>query len=343
MSSGNLPVYVSLPAVAALVFSLMGGAVLATYAQGIPGMTQVSGKYANDAVGVEIVFPDGWEGIEVMTEETLSVSTTAGGFTGQLPTKFIGLAVVPKALAEQQQQDPRDPSSYATEPGVQCGTPDVHTIQVSGKSGYEITIECTYPDGRALKTKTVMAQTATRWVTVSYTNLGSDFSADEAKFDAAVNTLRIRGVIDFDPMSNLGQELKSVIHSVLVKGKNVDLALKTTSTISNFKLEEQEKKISFAVDGPTGTPGTTTISIGQVLEGPYVVTIDGTPTTNFQVTDEGTSEAMMEISYTHSVHEITVTGTNVVPEFPVVVLGVIAAVIGAVAVITRFSPLGVKI
>jgi hypothetical protein len=37
---------------------------------------------------------------------------------------------------------------------------------------------------------------------------------------------------------------------------------------------------------------------------------------------------MLTISYTHSTHDVTVTGTNVVPEFPVAALGAIAAVIG---------------
>jgi hypothetical protein len=93
--------------------------------------------------------------------------------------------------------------------------------------------------------------------------------------------------------------------------------------------------ISFTVDGQTGTEGTTEIPIGQVLEGPYTVMIDGQATTNFEVANEGTADAVITISYTHSAHDITVTGTNVVPEFPAVMMGIIAAVIGIVAVISR--------
>lgn len=330
--------------IAALLFSLLAnGVAVSANAQSMPGMTQVSGKYTNAEAGVEIVFPEGWEGIEFKTENALSVSTTPGGFSDQIPTKFIALAVVSKTLAEQQQQDPRDASTYETEQGVECSTPVVTSIQVGGKSAYEVTIECTYPDGTIHKSKSVVAQTETNWVSVTYTSLGADFESDEAKFDATVRTIKIQGAIDAEVQSNLGQELKSAIHSVLVKGKNVDLALTTTSTISNFKLEEEDKKISFTVDGQTGTQGSTHVPIGKILEGPYIVTIDGQETHDFQVTNEGSSEAMMEISYTHSIHEITVSGTNVVPEFPVVVIGAIAAIIGVVAIIGRFSPLSFRV
>jgi hypothetical protein len=329
--------------IAALLFSLLvNGVAVSANAQSMPNMTVVSGSYTNAEAGVEVVFPEGWEGIEFTAEGVLSVSTTPGGFSDQIPTKFIALGVVSKAVAEQQNKDPREASAYETESGVECSTPSMHTIRLSGKTAYEVTVECTYPDGNVHKSKSVIAQTETKWISLTYTSVGSDFASDEAKFDAAVTTLKIQGAIDAEVQSNLGQELKSAIHSVLVKGKNVDLALTTTSTISNFKLEEENKMISFSVEGKTGTQGSTRLPIGKILEGPYVVTVDGQETNDFQVTNEGTSEAMMEISYTHSVHEITVSGTNVVPEFPVVAIGAIAAIIGVVAIIGRFSPLSFR-
>jgi hypothetical protein len=72
-----------------------------------------------------------------------------------------------------------------------------------------------------------------------------------------------------------------------------------------------------------------------VLEGPYTVTIDGQVTTDFEVANEGSVDAVMTISYGHSEREVTITGTQVVPEFPVVALGAVAAAIGAVTILGR--------
>jgi ribose/xylose/arabinose/galactoside ABC-type transport system permease subunit len=89
------------------------------------------------------------------------------------------------------------------------------------------------------------------------------------------------------------------------------------------------------VDDEDGTEGTTEISTGSVLEGPYTVTIDRQATTDFEVTEAASGEAILTISYTHSTHDFDVTGTNVVPEFPIGVIGAVVAVIGIVAIMTR--------
>jgi hypothetical protein len=128
----------------------------------------------------------------------------------------------------------------------------------------------------------------------------------------------------------------------LIGEKSIDLAVKTSSTISDFEIDEENKMISFTVDGTTGTEGTTEIPIGQILEGPFTVMIDGQSTTDFEVTGEGTADAVITISYMHSVHDITITGTNVVPEFPAVIVGIIAAIVGIVAVMGRTNLLNRK-
>jgi hypothetical protein len=43
----------------------------------------------------------------------------------------------------------------------------------------------------------------------------------------------------------------------------------------------------------------------------------------------------MTLTYTHSSHDVVITGTNVVPEFPIGVIGAVAAVIGIIAIMTR--------
>jgi hypothetical protein len=243
-------------------------------------------------------------------------------------------------------KDPTDPSSFSNDVS-DCNAPTIKSRTVAGVQGIEATIEC---PTSSQKFAMVAVETSSNWIALMYMAPNADFQSQVASFDSAVSSLKVQGAVDTKASTggsggigtNLGLELKSVIQSVLIQGKNVDVAIKTNSTISNFKLEEQNKKLSFTVDGQSGTRGSTEIPIGKVLEGPYTVAIDGQTTTNFEVTNEGSAEALMKISYTHSTHDVSVTGTNVVPEFPAVMIGAIAAIIGVVAVVGRTNLLGTK-
>ena len=328
---------------AAAVFSIpiVGSAV-----GQVPGMTEVSGEYTNDEFGVEFVFPDGWEGFEIQSERAVIVSTVKGGISNENPTHLMTLTIAEKS----EETDPTDPSTYTQDEEVSCGESSVGTVQVSDKIGYEVTTECTI-NGTPTTIKGISIRTETHWILLAYMAPSSEFGADEATFDDAVTTLQVEGAMDVDttgtePAPDEEQtptvELTSVVQSVMIGEKSIDLAVKTSSTISDFEIDEENKMISFTVDGTTGTEGTTEIPIGQILEGPFTVMIDGQSTTDFEVTGEGTADAVITISYMHSVHDITITGTNVVPEFPAVIVGIIAAIVGIVAVMGRTNLLNRK-
>ncbi len=125
--------------------------------------------------------------------------------------------------------------------------------------------------------------------------------------------------------------------SALVKGKLVGVDVKTSSTITNFILDEKAKRLSFRVEGESGTAGSTEVSIGKILEGPYLVTVDGRVTTDFEVSNDPSGVATIKIFYTHSVHAITISGASVVPEFPAMIWIAIVPALVAITVITRFG------
>jgi hypothetical protein len=126
--------------------------------------------------------------------------------------------------------------------------------------------------------------------------------------------------------------------NALIAGKLVAVEVKSSSTITNFIFDEKSKRLSFRAEGQSGTEGSTELSIGRVLQGPYVVTVDGQATTNFEVS-EADGVATINISYTHSVHGITISGTNVVPEFQFLMGLIILPAFIAIIVITRFGGL----
>ncbi|MGI0014242.1 MAG: hypothetical protein ACREBU_12505, partial [Nitrososphaera sp.] len=131
-------------------------------------------------------------------------------------------------------------------------------------------------------------------------------------------------------------ELKPQVQLVIVAGDTIEVELNSSSTISEFELDEENKRVTFKVDGDTGTAGRTEISIGRILEGPYTVAIDGETTSDFDVIQaEASGETIIKISYTHSTRDVAITGTNVVPEFPFSTVGVIAATLGMAILLTR--------
>ena len=147
-------------------------------------------------------------------------------------------------------------------------------------------------------------------------------------------------LIDYTLPEEEEVELEPSVQSVEVAGETIKVDVNSSSTISEFALDEASMSVTFTVDGEDGTAGVTEISIGRILEGPYTVTIDGQVTSNVEVTQAATSgEAIIRISYTHSTHEVVVTGTNVVPEFPLSMIGAIAGVLGVVILLGR-SKLG---
>ncbi|MGI0014329.1 MAG: hypothetical protein ACREBU_12940 [Nitrososphaera sp.] len=302
---------------------------VSAYAQGMP--QEVSGTYVNEELGVEITFPDGWSGFEVaQTSETTLVTTSPGGLSESDPATMKTISLL---ITDKGGRDPNDPSSL-TQEVIDCNQPSINARTVAGVQGTEVTVEC---PSTAQTWRMVAVETADNIVGVMFMAPSSEFDSNVGAFDSAVGSLKVEGAMDIEGGNGGGVsiDLTAVTRTVVIDGASVNVAIRTNSTIGQLDLDEDNKRVSFTVDGETGTSGTTEIDIGTMLNGPYTVTIDGQATTDFEVTNEGTADAVMTISYTHSEHDVMITGTSVVPEFPIVFLGTIAAVIGAVIVVGR--------
>lgn len=309
----------------------------------IPQMTEISGTYVNADVGVEITFPDGWSGTEVVLENGVVVSVYKGGL-GAAAAGDVPVSMFLSATEKEETEPPADPSTE----DMPCEVLSTAEVQVSGVKAAESVAECTMM-GETVKAKTTVVNTETRWVVVSVIAPEGEYDENEGEYDSSVGTLEVEGAMDVEGVENVVDEVEETVDEttstvtleaevamVMVAGAEVEVEFSSSSTISDVNIDEESKTLSFTVEGEDGTEGMTEIGIGSVLEGPYTVAIDGEVTENFEVaTDEVTGETTLTISYTHSTHDVTVSGTNVVPEFPVAALGAIAAVIGTVAVLGR--------
>jgi len=93
------------------------------------------------------------------------------------------------------------------------------------------------------------------------------------------------------------------------------------------------KKISYILEGISGTTGMSNITIpNAMLGGPYIVTVDGgLPQYQAPPVDNGTHTSLY-FTYMHSSHTVEIIGTTVVPEFPSAIILPLLVTISLIAV-----------
>jgi hypothetical protein len=117
-----------------------------------------------------------------------------------------------------------------------------------------------------------------------------------------------------------------------------DIKIASNSAVDAVELKQEQKMVTFRVEGETGTKGVSQVTIPKaMLSGEMTVMIDGRAVSSNSndviVTSNTQAEATFEINYSHSEHEIAVTGTNVVPEFPLSTLAMAAAIGSVISVL----------
>lgn len=119
--------------------------------------------------------------------------------------------------------------------------------------------------------------------------------------------------------------------TAMVAGEPVPFSLGSSSEVSDVNFDEEAKQLSFR-----SSAGVTTVSISSILEGPYTVTVDGEQVEDYGTyEDQETGETTLTMVYEEGNHETMITGTSVVPEFPLPILLLIAATMGTVVILGR--------
>jgi hypothetical protein len=102
-------------------------------------------------------------------------------------------------------------------------------------------------------------------------------------------------------------ELKDYTQNVTVRddgGGNqsiITIPIESTSNITEFSFNETAHQISFKASGDAGTNGTAILYVGQVLQEPYSLVLDGIPSTDFDIITNGTTgEKGIQITYRHN-------------------------------------------
>lgn len=333
--------------------SITGSAVIAE-----PDSRFLTGMYSSNAF--EIILPDDWIATEEFSGIHVSHIDSLLAWTGKdydpanafaMWIAFTDLHTLPKpspgiydaSLPYPDTSCIIDSQRYtllnemiARESALSCSQQSSETQSFYAKRYDSIYYNYTGTDDKKEATYIMMA--------LFLTSSQDAYERNVSSFDQSMKTAKIQG----DPGRNsvvLGDVryilpeiagLDDVSQEITVDDNTVDLRIHSNSTVSDLKLGVDQKLLSLTVEGESNTAGMTVMDIGKVLEGPYVVAIDGNPVDDFLVVDdEIDSSTVLTITYPHSVHEITVTGTNVVPEFPLGLAITIAVSLGAITVLFR--------
>jgi predicted secreted protein with PEFG-CTERM motif len=315
------------------------------FGQAMPSFEEISGKYTNDKVGVEIVFPDGWTGMTMGLPEGSMATVSPGGMTAMNENSFTAMTLM---VSEKIKTD-SPPKSFNDQGKSKCDTPSVNSITVDGVSANETTMSCANEDGTVIKLKTITTETSTHWIVVSFMAAASDYDNDIGKFDDSVKTLKIANAmavqeqVTTPPVPELISaaplNLQSNIMSVMVGDNAVELNMQSSSQLSNLELDEENKKLSFTSVGDAD--GSTVIPVGNVLKGDLVVMIDGQITKDYEFVNDTTVQTLM-LKYPSGTHDIAISGTQVVPEFGIMALLILMVSIISVIAISAKSGILLK-
>jgi len=109
--------------------------------------------------------------------------------------------------------------------------------------------------------------------------------------------------------------MPQVVFPVTVDGLQFNVAIESSSTVSDFYFRKEAMEISFNVTGPSGTLGFCNVTIPMdLMKGPWLILV-GIVETSYNQSSNGT-HTFLYFTYTHTTHNIKIRGTWVVPEFP---------------------------
>jgi hypothetical protein len=320
------------------VLAMLALAPGATYAQqqgpqSIAGREPaISGHYADSKIAVDL--PQGWSGINYFGSIVVSPDGVAGD--AEVRDHWPDVSMV---LMVMNRSDIEKAISNSSGASTGCKTVSTSYTQVGSMNALATVKECT-TDGTYTKSKVYMAPSAEKVAVMAFT-AGSQGGYDRylPAFEGSAATVKFGyGSVDVSAFVAKSLGLARSVHPITVAGKQVDVAVDSSSAISNFGFDEGGRQISFTAAGNEKTRGIAIMQVGNALREPYAVTIDGVPSHNFTVIEDQAGAQRVRVEYSHSTHDIAVAGAAVVPEFPVHVAVALAGMTGAAMLATRLRP-----
>ena len=295
--------------------------------------TEISGEYSDPESRYKIAFPAGWSGVEFIGFPVVvpgdfkdaGSEFEAGMMIFAFPHSGFNTAFWSSENIERIHQEENN----------HCIVETYSYAKINEMDGINLIVECDSPQFSKINMYGFISD---KDIVMAFflSNSTSGYNEYVYAFEQSIRTLKVNDHVSFKTAMKEVYDLKEETYSVRAKDTQAKVGIETNSKISNFDFSENEKRISFSIDGNSGTNGLTVVHVDSVLEGPFIVTIDGEETDSFVVAqDESSGQSSIEISHAGSPRDIVIVGTNVVPEFPVHIVGAVAGLIGIVTIIGR--------
>ena len=238
------------------------------------------------------------------------------------------------------------------------------TVQVSGEAGNSmaelVRVQVTDTTGNIILDQPVQVDGNGEYSIIL--NLPQTAVNGAYKVGAAVETKQgLLNALDASVSTKMQTLTKFVVANpsqfpVKTASGDFKIELESNSTVSGLEFKPDQKKVSFVVQGETGTKGVTLITIPKsVLSGNLQVIIDGNAqaygSDDVIVSSETSDQTTLEINYHHSTHTIEIVGTqaaelpksSAVPEFSSMVPIVLAVSVVSIMVLPMKTRAGLKL
>ncbi|MCI0560040.1 MAG: hypothetical protein MN733_16240 [Nitrososphaera sp.] len=266
-------------------------------------------KFSDSESGLELGLPSGWTGYRSSYDNVTRVIIVPGNDGSREKVSILlDIRNLSDVLEDEEKTDsPCEPIKES------------HVVFVGdGIKMFRHDQDCEIY-GQNAKTKSYATFTLDKFVTLNLV-AESELAYDETIeiFEGVVKSTVLDGALDLS--SDRNDHLfgtSSYNHTVTALNATYNVHVSSSSNVTDFIFDEAQKSVSFKVHGETGTSGSASVMLFEVLEAPYVVTIDGVETDDYVIIyDETTNSSGIQIYYSHSSREVAITGTSVVPEFP---------------------------
>nr|WP_294805450.1 hypothetical protein [uncultured Nitrososphaera sp.] len=344
---------------ALFLFALFSGNVASAHAQSqtpTQTATNISGSYSS--AGFTIEFPSGWNGtlekdgrypvVSPPAQANTSMSVVA---VNRLEVKNLIMSGISAVLPPQEPTNIAgdEKGEGAGEEG-QCQRTLAELVPVNGINVFHTIVECptttTAGGSGGGITDSYIFFTLTKSVAVGYFAPSKDaYEKYLPNFTSSLHTVRV------DEPANLRSGLEIVLGITKFYKESIDIQASASNNSSrvnmvigassnniNAAFDEAGKRFVIRVNNVQAAEqgGRLLVPVDKTLRGPYQVYVDGAPTPDpLVIEDAQTKEKLVLVEYGEEARQIVIAGTQVVPEFPLHAIGILAAALAALILYQR--------
>lgn len=290
----------------------------------------VAGRYSAPGQAFEIEFPEGWSG-NTTADGHVVVSRDSASITafmaGRLEAKDL---IVPERKFE---------GALSARTVAACDSLANNLVDLGDLTAFRSVQECPYP-ADYMKTESYVILTLTRSIVISYSApTNEEYDIYVSEFRDSLQTLRVSEPVSFRSLLEVVLGTTDVfVRTFELDGEITSVALATSSGPPAVTFNEEEKRLTIIVDEQKREEGRLLIPVHRFLVGPYQVYVDGERVEDFlEIDDARYSAEYIYVTYGQGQHEIIIIAEEVIPEFGVVVMVILATAISGIIMYHRLG------